>query len=172
MAGIGQAQQAVLVDDEVAAELGGVVAVGTVHLFTAQVAGSVKPEGARTKSAQAGTLQAVGIVNRPFPVEQDGEIGAGFAHPLLDGGQGAEGDDKDTGIELGYFLLLITQLCDMLTAGYSAKMAEKDQQGVIAVFEYFAKADLLARDGCQGEIGGGFRYHVFGCQVSGFVLPK
>jgi hypothetical protein len=43
---------------------------------------------------------------------------------------------------------------------------------VVAALQHFAEADLLARDGCQGEVGGGFRCHVFGCQVSGFVLPR
>jgi hypothetical protein len=33
--------------------------------------------------------------------------------------------------------------------------------------QHFAQADLLAGDGGQGEVGGGFcRYHVFGCQVA------
>lgn len=36
MTGVRQAQEAVFIDDKVVAELGGVVAVGTVHLFAAQ----------------------------------------------------------------------------------------------------------------------------------------
>jgi hypothetical protein len=43
---------------------------------------------------------------------------------------------------------------------------------VIAGFQHFVEGDLLAGGGGQAEIGGGFRCHVFGCQVSGFVLPK
>ena len=172
MAGIGQTQQAVLIDDEVAAELGCVVAVGTVHLFATQVAGGVKPERTQTEGAQARALQAVGIIDCPLAVKQDGEVGAGFAHPLLDGGQGAEGDDKDTRVQFGKFVLACAQLCDMLAAGYSAQVAQENEQGVIAGFQHFVESDLLAGGGSQGEIGGGFRCHVFGYQVSGFVLPK
>jgi hypothetical protein len=155
VAGIGQAQDAVFIDDEVAAELGGVVAVRGVHLFSAQVVFGVEPERARAEGAQARAFQAVGGVNCPLTVEQDGEGGAGFAQPLLDGGQGAEGDDKDAGVQFGKFVLTGAQLCDMLAAGYSAKMTQKDQQGVVAVFEHFAKGDLLAGGGGQGEVGGG-----------------
>jgi hypothetical protein len=42
----------------------------------------------------------------------------------------------------------------MLTAGYSAKVTEKDQQGV-SIFENFAKRDLLAFGRGEGEGGGG-----------------
>jgi hypothetical protein len=42
----------------------------------------------------------------------------------------------------------------MLTAGYSAKVTEKDQQGVSA-FENFADRDLFAIGGGEGEGGGG-----------------
>jgi hypothetical protein len=81
----------------------------------------------------------------------------------LDGGQGTERDDKDARVECGDFVLAGAQLCDMLAAGYSAKMTEKDQQGVIAAFENFVEADLLAGDGGQGEVGGGF--HVEGLRL-------
>jgi hypothetical protein len=43
----------------------------------------------------------------------------------------------------------------MFSAGYSAKVTEKNQQDVIAVFEHFAKRNLLAFGGSQGEVGGG-----------------
>jgi hypothetical protein len=129
--------------------------VGTVHLFSAQVIFGVEPECARTEGAQARAFQSVGVVNRPFAVEQDCEGDAGFFQPLLDGGQGAEGDDEDPGVEFGKFFLTGAQLCDMLTAGYSAQMTQENQQGVVAVFEHFAKADLLAGGGVQGEGGGG-----------------
>jgi hypothetical protein len=47
----------------------------------------------------------------------------------------------------------------MFTAGYSAKMTEKDQQGVSA-FEDFAEGDLLAVGGGEGEgRGGGVEVH-------------
>jgi hypothetical protein len=42
----------------------------------------------------------------------------------------------------------------MLAAGYSAKVTEKDEQGV-STFEDFAEGDLFAFDGLQGEVGGG-----------------
>lgn len=53
----------------------------------------------------------------------------------------------------------------MLAAGYSAKVTEKDEQGVSA-FEDFAKRDLLAFGGGEGEgWGGGVEFHVIRCQV-------
>jgi hypothetical protein len=52
-------------------------------------------------------------------------------------------------------LLARAQLCGMIAAGYSAKVTEKNQQDVIAVFEHFAKRNLLAFGGSQGEVGGG-----------------
>lgn len=65
-------------------------------------------------------------------------------------------------VQFGKFGLLVAQLRDMLAAGYSAKVAEKDQQGVSA-FEDFAKGDLLAFGGGEDEGGGG----VIKFQVSG-----
>ncbi|MCK7519028.1 MAG: hypothetical protein MZV64_15535 [Ignavibacteriales bacterium] len=68
---------------------------------------------------------------------------------MLHGGQGSERNDKNAGIEFGKFILAVAQLCDMLTAGYSAKVTEKDQQGV-SVFEDFAEGDLFAFGGGRG----------------------
>jgi hypothetical protein len=34
---------------------------------------------------------------------------------------------------------------------------------MVAAFEHFAQADLLAGGGCQGEDGGGVRCHAVGC---------
>jgi hypothetical protein len=73
---------------------------------------------------------------------------------LLHGGERSEGNDKNARVQFGKFVLLVTQLCDMLAAGYSAKVTEKDQQGV-SVFENFAKGDLFAIGGGEGEGGGG-----------------
>jgi hypothetical protein len=50
----------------------------------------------------------------------------------------------------------------MLAAGYSAKVTEKDQQGVSA-FQDFAEGDLFAFGGGEGEVGGG----MIKSQVSG-----
>jgi hypothetical protein len=48
----------------------------------------------------------------------------------------------------------------MFTTGYSAKVTEKDEQGVSA-FEDYAEGDLLAFDGGEGEGGGGvIQFHV------------
>jgi len=49
---------------------------------------------------------------------------------------------------------VVTQLCDMLSAGYSAKVTEEDQQGVSA-FEDFAEGDLFTFHRLEGEVGGG-----------------
>jgi hypothetical protein len=68
-------------------------------------------------------------------------------------------------------LLTVTQLCDMFTAGYSAKVTEKDQQGVSA-FEDFAEGDLLAFDRGEGEGGGGGVYFEFHVSVSGVPVSS
>lgn len=94
------------------------------------------------------------MVHTAFSVEQDCEISTGFLHPLLHSGEGSKGNNEDTCVEVGEFLLARAQLCDMLTAGYSAKVTEKDQQGVSA-FENFADRDLFAIGGGEGEGGGG-----------------
>lgn len=52
----------------------------------------------------------VGAVDRPLTVEQDGEEGAGLFRPLPDGGQRAERDDEDAGVELLEFGLKRAQL--------------------------------------------------------------
>lgn len=67
---------------------------------------------------------------------------------------------------------MVTQLCDMLAAGYSAKVTQEDQQGV-SVFEDFAKRDLLAFGRGEGEGGGGgMEFQVSGsrCQLEGYRL--
>ena len=51
-------------------------------------------------------------------------------------------------------MLARAQLCGMFAAGYSAKVTEKDQQGISA-FEDFTERDLFAIGGGQGEGGGG-----------------
>lgn len=57
---------------------------------------------------------------------------------------------------------MVAQLRDMLTAGYSAKVTKKDEQGVSA-FEDFAEGDLFAFGGGEGKGWGG----VIKFQVSG-----
>jgi hypothetical protein len=42
----------------------------------------------------------------------------------------------------------------MFTTGYSAKMAEEDEQGV-STFENFAERDFFPVNGLKGEVGGG-----------------
>jgi hypothetical protein len=83
---------------------------------------------------------------------------------LLEGGECPERNDEDAGIQFGKFFLVSAQLCGMFTAGYSAKMTEKDQQSV-SVFEDFAECDLFTIDSLQGEVRGGGVWFKF--QVSG-----
>lgn len=154
MAGINKPQDSVPVHDEVAAELGGVVTVRVVSLFSRQPGFEVIPARVQVAGAPVGTFQAVGIVNRAVTVEQNSEGRAGLLHPLLDGGKRSKGNNKDADVELFEFVLTGAQLCDMLAAGYSAKVTEKDEQGV-STFEDFAEGDLFAFDGLQGEVGGG-----------------
>ena len=96
-----------------------------------------------------------------------------FIHPLLESWYRSERNDEDTRLEFRKFILARAQLCGMFTAGNSAKVTEEDEQGVSA-FENFAKCDLFAVEGLQGEVGGGrvgFESHVFQCQVKR-ILPK
>ena len=94
------------------------------------------------------------MIDGTVTIKQNGERAADFIHPLLEGGQRSERNDKDAGIELGKFLLARAQLCGMFAAGYSAKVTEENEQGV-SVFENFAEGDLFAIGGGQGEVGGG-----------------
>ena len=98
MAGIDETQDAVFVHDEVAAELGGVVAV-RVEKFTAlEPAFDVQPHHARMIGAQARAFESVGLIGGAVTVKENGECIADFFHPLLEGGKRAERDDVDAGI--------------------------------------------------------------------------
>lgn len=161
VAGIDEAQNPIFVHDEIAAELGGVVAVRFVELAALEPAFDVDPHHARMIRAQARAFESVGLVDDALTVEQDGKRAADFVHPLLECGKRSERDDEDAGIELGKFFLARAQLCGMFAAGYSAKMTQEDEQGV-AAFEDFAEGDLFTAGGGQGEVGGGgveFEFH-------------
>ena len=132
-----KAQKPVLVHDEVTAELGCVVAVRVVGLFASQPGFEVEPTSSQVAGTPIGTFETIGVIDCPFTVEEDSEISAGFFQPLLDSGKRSKGNDQDASIEFCKFGLVVTQLCDMLSAGYSAKVTEKDQQGV-STFEDFA----------------------------------
>ena len=60
--------------------------------------------------------------------------------------QSSKRNDKHAGVQFGKLVLLGAQLCGMFAAGYSAKVTEKDQQGVSA-FEDFAEGDLFTVNG-------------------------
>ncbi len=117
-------------------------------LFASQPGFEVDPTGSQITGTPIGTFETIGVIDCPFTVEEDGEISAGFFEPLLDSGKRSKGNDQDTSIEFCKFRLVVTQLCDMLSAGYSAKVTEKDQQSV-STFEDFTKGDLFAFGGGQ-----------------------
>ena len=123
MARMDVTQDAAEVHDEIAAELGCVVAVGVVPLPASQPDFEVNPARSKVARTPVGTFESISAVDCPFTVEQNGELAAGFLHPLLDGWEGPKGYDEDAGIEVGQFLLMVAQLRDMLTAGYSTQMA-------------------------------------------------
>ena len=130
-----------------------------VKLAALKPAFDVHPYYARMIRAQARAFESVGLIDGAVTVKQNGERAADFIHPLLEGGKRPERDDEDARIELFEFVLARAQLCGMFAAGYSAKMTEKDQQGVSA-FEDFAEGDLLAFGGGEGEVrGGGVWFH-------------
>jgi hypothetical protein len=138
--------------------------VRVVVFFAYQPGFEVNPACFQRARTPVGTFESVGVVNCPLAVEQDGEISAGFFEPLLHNGQGSKRNDKNAGVEFCEFGLTVTQLCNMLAAGYSAKVTEKDKQGVSA-FENFAERDLFAFSRGESEGGGGGVYFEF--QVSG-----
>jgi hypothetical protein len=57
---------------------------------------------------------------------------------LLHSGESSKGNNEDTCVEVGEFLLARAQLCGMFAAGYSAKVTEEDKQN-ISTFENFAQ---------------------------------
>ena len=57
----------------------------------------------------------------------------------------------------------------MFAAGYSAKVTEKNKQGVSA-FEDFAEGDLFTVNGLQGEVGGGVVNFKFQCSGSKYQV--
>ena len=179
MAGINETQNAVLIHDEVTAELGCIVTVGVVELTTLKPTFDVNPYHARMIRAQARAFELIGLVNCAVTIKQNIERAANFLHPLLESGERSKRDNQDAGIQLGEFVLARAQLCGMFAAGYSTKVTEENQQGV-SVFENFAEGNLFAVSGCEGEVGGGgvgFEFHVSQCRVfqwlvSGFVLPR
>ena len=117
-----------------------------VKLAALKPAFDVHPYYARMIRAQARAFESVGLIHGAVAVKQDGERAANFVHPLLEGGKRSKGDNEDAGIKFCKFILARAQLCGMFAAGYSAKMTEKDQQGVSA-FEDFAEGDLFAVGG-------------------------
>ena len=143
MAGIDETEVAISIHDEVAAKLGCIVTVCVMEFLSLQPAGEIQPQRTRTLRAQFGAFESVGVVGYPFTVEQDGECRASLVHPLLDGRQRPEGNDEDAGVQFHKFVLARAQLCGMFTAGYSAKVTEKNQQ-YVSVFENFAERDLFA----------------------------
>lgn len=167
MTGVDEAEFTTHIYDEVTTELTGVVAVRVVEFLSLQPAGEIQPYCARTSRAQFRAFESISVVDCPLAVEQNSEVATGFFEPFLHGGEGSKGKDKNMCIQFGKFVLLFAQLCDMLTAGYSAKVTEKDQQGISA-FENFAEGDLLAFGGGEGKGGGGvIKFQVSGsrCQV-------
>ncbi len=83
-------------------------------------------------------FELVGLVHTAFSVEQDYEISTGFLHPLLHSREGSKGNNEDTCVEVGEFLLARAQLCGTFAAGYSTKVAEENKQN-ISTFEDFAQ---------------------------------
>lgn len=173
-----KAEDAVLIHDEVTAELGCIVAVGVVELTTLKPTFDVNPYHARMIRAQARAFELIGLVNCAVTIKQNIEGAADFLHPLIESGKRSKGNDEDTCIKLFEFILAGAQLCGMFAAGYSAKMAEENQQGV-SVFENFAEGDLFTVNGLKGEVGGGsveFECHRIQCRVSSpksnCVLPR
>ena len=179
MAGMHKAEDAVLIHDEVTAELGCIVAVGVVELTTLKPTFDIHPYHARMIRAQARAFELIGLVNCAVTIKQNIERAANFFHPLIESGERSKRDNKDAGIQLGEFILVCAQLCGMFAAGYSTKVTEENQQGV-SVFENFAEGDLFTVSGLKGEGGGGsveFECHMSQCrvfqwQVSDFVLPR
>lgn len=112
----------------------------------------IQPARFYISRAPVRALETISVINNTITVKQDIERVAGFLHPLLEGWQCAKGNDKDTRIELFEFVLARAQLCGMFAAGYSAKVAQENEQHMIAAFEHFIKSNLLAFNRLQAEV--------------------
>lgn len=86
MAGMDETQDAVSVHDEVAAQLGCIIAMRVVKVSALEPAFDVQPHHARMMRAQFRTLQSVGLIDGTVIVKQDSECTADILHPLLQGG--------------------------------------------------------------------------------------
>ena len=98
-----------------------------MSLFASQPGFEVEPASSQIAGTPIGTFETVSIVDGPFTVNENSEISASFFQPLLNSGESPKGNDQDTSIEFCKFGLVVTQLCDVLSAGYSAKVTEEDQ---------------------------------------------
>jgi hypothetical protein len=114
----------------------------------------INPDDTWVPRAQARAFELVGFVNGAVSVEQYFKGMTGFIHPLLKGRKCAKRNDIDTGIELVELFLARAQLCGMFAAGYSAEMAQKNEQNMIAIFHRFFETGLSALNGLQYKIRG------------------
>jgi hypothetical protein len=147
-----EAQDAAFVHNEIAAELTGVVAVRVVEFAALKPAFDVKPHHARMIGTQARAFEWIGFTDASVTVEQNGERAADFVHPLLERGECSKGNDEDASVEFGKFILARAQLSGMFSAGYSAQVAQEDEQHMIATFAHFAESDLLAFNSLQAKV--------------------
>ena len=90
MALVNQPQETVLTDDEIAAELGSVIAVRVVELTMFEPAFNVEPHHARMPGAPARTFELVGAIDAAVMVEQHRKCAANLVHPLLQCGKRAK----------------------------------------------------------------------------------
>jgi hypothetical protein len=123
MAGINQTQDAILVHDEVAPQLGGIIAIRIGCFSPIQPGFQVNPACFHISGTPVGALQLISLINCTVMVEQYIKCHARFTHPLLQGWQSSKRDDKYTGVKLLKFFLACAQLCGMFPARYSTQVA-------------------------------------------------
>ena len=144
MTRVNQLELAVFADDEVAAELVEVIAMRIAGFLSAKPSHQIKPACFQIAGTPVGAFQSVGIVDFTVAVEENGEMIAIIAHPLLDGGKCSEGDNDNARIPFFEFILVLAQLCHMLTAGNSTQVTQENKQDIVVRFEKVLKRDFFS----------------------------
>lgn len=123
-----EADNAVGIDEHVAAELGDVLA-GTAEAAAAGHEFEIDEPGGRTVEVPGvASVHAVGGVEFAVAVDEDGPSEVGLANVGSRGGIGLEGNDADVDAKSFDFIFVATQLRQVLAAGQSAEMPMKDEQ--------------------------------------------
>ena len=125
-AGVSHTQDALSIYDEVAAQLSRVTLNASQSATRAQQA-YVNPQCLQLPRAQVGALTSVGTVDCALRVEQQLERGPGFFQPDAGSPHLAKGNEQHFGVQPPELILMLAQLCHVLSADQSPQVAQEDQ---------------------------------------------